>query len=311
MKSWVEKAESLYEKQCVEWPLLADNVAALKKMRVRVLQTDGGVLYLQYNPERIRSATARIDATSLADRPCFLCETNRPAVQRALNFGTDYVLLCNPYPVFPYHYTIVARTHSPQRIIGRLEDLFLLARELPNYFVFYNGAECGASAPDHFHFQAAPLQSIPLWNEWHATPSQWVKRWPEGEVGYLYHYCRAAYWIRSHSIDFCKKNVAEILSTLGQNAETDSAEPKINIVLCYCEEGYLCFLFPRKQHRPSCYFASGDSQFLISPASVEMAGVFPLVREADFENMTVEVLFSIYKEVTLDGNRMENRPDRR
>ena len=147
--------EDFLREQCAEWPLAGRNFGALEGVEVRRVEMPGWTLKVQFNPARIVSSGAKVDARSLAERPCFLCEANRPAEQRGLEWGDGrYTVLVNPFPIFPRHLTIPATAHTPQRIKGRVADMLRLAGELEGYTVFYNGPRCGASAPDHMHFQA-------------------------------------------------------------------------------------------------------------------------------------------------------------
>lgn len=160
--------------QRAEWPLAARNFDALDGVEVRSIAMPGMDIKVQFNPARIVSSGAKVDARSLAERPCFLCGKNRPAEQRGIDWR-GYTVLVNPFPIFPRHLTIPAVGHTPQRIQGRVADMLALAAELPGYTVFYNGPRCGASAPDHMHFQAGNSDFLPIWQR--LTPRR-CARWP-------------------------------------------------------------------------------------------------------------------------------------
>ena len=150
-----KQIEEFIAAQCAEWPLAGRNFEALKGVEVRYVELPDRHIKVQFNPARIVSSGAKVDARSLAERPCFLCDANRPSEQRGIEWGDGrYTILVNPFPIFPRHLTIPAAEHTPQRITGRVADMLRLASELEGYTVFYNGPRCGASAPDHMHFQA-------------------------------------------------------------------------------------------------------------------------------------------------------------
>ena len=149
--------------------MLATEAPSTAGCMIRGVAVDGAEMNLIHNPSRMRSTTARTDAESIAARPCFLCKENRPERQQSLRWH-NYEILVNPYPIFPGHLTIASVSHIPQSVTGKLHDMEMIARELPGYTVFFNGASCGASAPDHMHFQAVPSEHIPMWRA--------IDRWP-------------------------------------------------------------------------------------------------------------------------------------
>ncbi len=151
------RAISLLRQQQLEtWPALQQGIAALQSVEYRSLLIDGTEIFLQHNPNRIVSSSARVDATSIASRPCFLCEKNMPAEERGIRFDDRLVLTFNPAPILDWHLVAIDIEHTPQRIARRITNLLDLAEQLgPDFVVIYNGPECGASAPDHMHFQAA------------------------------------------------------------------------------------------------------------------------------------------------------------
>ncbi len=140
--------------QLASWPMAKANYDALDSVELKSFVLEKGTTYVQFNPERYRSTAAKIDAKSIAERPCFLCEQNRPAEQHRFSLNENFELLVNPFPIFRHHYTIPSYAHQPQRIQGNVQSMLELAKQLKPLVVFYNGPFCGASAPDHFHFQA-------------------------------------------------------------------------------------------------------------------------------------------------------------
>src|ERR1051326_569567 len=149
----LEQVERLFEHQIATWPMLARGVASLKDARTRAVEVNGYRVQIRHLPHRISSTTAAVDRESVARRPCFLCAASLPPEEQGLVFNSDYTIYCNPFPILDNHMTIVHREHRPQRIAGQIDNLIALADALPGYFVIYNGPQCGASAPDHMHFQ--------------------------------------------------------------------------------------------------------------------------------------------------------------
>ena len=269
-----DRVNQLFQEQLIEWELAGNNYKALEQVKVKTLDVDGHRYKVQFNPARITSSAAKVDPQSIQERKCFLCSANLPGVQRGIPFKEKYTILINPFPIFPRHLTIPALEHTPQLIASRLGDMLDLAQQLDNYIVFYNGPKCGASAPDHFHFQAGNKGFLPIENNinWHNT-------------------------IRIES-----GNKQKILQRFQQIYDSlplrpDDFEPMMNILTWYETTKWLVYIFPRKKHRPSCYSAEGDANLLISPASVDLGGVFITPLEKDFEKITAKDIAQILDEV--------------
>ena len=157
------EVNALIEHQKQTWPMLAEGYAAFEAMETKRIEVDGSGVIVQHNPKRIRSTAARVDKASVGARACFLCPDSLPVEERAIRYGDDLMILCNPFPVLDRHLSIVHRDHAPQQIEGNVEMLLMLARDLsPDFFVLYNGPRCGASAPDHLHFQACSREGLPV-----------------------------------------------------------------------------------------------------------------------------------------------------
>ena len=241
------KIEKLFSDQLSSWELAKNNYTALSRVKVKELDVNGTHYKVQFNPTRIVSSAAKVDTKSIQERKCFLCPANLPAVQRGLPFKENYQILVNPFPIFPKHLTVPALEHVDQRIKNRFGDMLDLATYAQDYVVFYNGPKCGASAPDHVHFQAGNKGFLPLEQEW----------------------------------------------------KPGEEEPMMNL-LTWVEGGqWVVCIFPRSKHRPSCYTAEGDANILISPASVDMGGVFITPLEKDFEKLTATDIAAILGEVCL------------
>lgn len=280
------------------WQLAADNFAALGGVKVKELDVDGWKVKVQFNPARIQSSAAKVDAKSLSERPCFLCEKNRPAVQEGMEWGGRYTVLINPFPIFPRHLTIPDTTHTLQLIKGRIADMFNLARELEDYTVFYNGPKCGASAPDHLHFQAGNSDFLTIGEALADAPMSVIATEGESTLSL----CEALP-PKVFVIDAAVAAEAEALFDRLYAAlpvPDGEPEPMMNI-LCYPlgSEKVRIVVIPRKRHRPSFYGTEGEGCMLISPASVDMGGVFITPRPDDFERIDADIVRQIFDEVTL------------
>jgi len=269
-----DKVNQLFDEQLTNWKLARENYNSLKQVKVKTLFVDGREYKVQFNPARIISSAAKVDAQSIKERKCFLCAENRPPEQNGIPFKGRYTVLVNPYPIFPRHLTIPAVEHTPQRIDSRFEDMLDLARQLDNYVIFYNGPKCGASAPDHFHFQAGNKGFLPI----------------EKDRGRYNMIC-----IESDKKAELLDRFRQIYDTMEQKSEDE--EPMMNLLVWYEGDKWVVCIFPRKKHRPACYSATGDDNLLISPAAVDLGGVFITPLEKDFEKITAEDIDKILHEI--------------
>lgn len=316
MEKLNDKVSALVAAQLSDWETAGRNYDALN--RIRTKQVDFGTfrMEVQFNPDRARSTTARTDNQSIAERPCFLCRAKRSPEQSAI-LSDGYEILVNPYPIFPLHLTLPHTRHIPQRIIGHFTDLLSFAHDLPGFTLFYNGAECGASAPDHFHFQAAGQGRMPIEQE--------VKTRTEREILYkagdttiwsMEEYLRPAIVVESpdpaqsaalaetimHCLDIREDSIGQhpadttIFDKTGQASKKTELEPKVN-VLCFFDGIYRLIIFPRTAHRPHQYFAEGEQQILFSPGAADMAGLIVTVRETDFDRMSAELLSDLFRQL--------------
>ena len=159
------EVEQLFTAQFAAWQQARDNYEALQGVKSRSFDIDGAHIKVQFNPARIVSTAAKVDTKSIGERKCFLCDANRPAVQEGIEWNGEYTVLINPFPIFNKHLTIPCNAHTPQRINSRITDMLSLAKALSDYTLFYNGPRCGASAPDHMHFQAGNKGFMPIEND--------------------------------------------------------------------------------------------------------------------------------------------------
>lgn len=280
--------------QLDNWPLAATNYHQLTGIVTRTLQVDDVSVCVQFNPGRKASTTANISPQAIKARPCFLCDANRPTQQQsmALPDTPDFKLLVNPFPVLSRHYTLIG-PHIPQDLRPYLTDFLQLARQLDDSVVFYNGPRCGASAPDHLHFQAVIKGQLPLpstVSQWQATHSQPIHRENTLTVSRLTGLLRSGWLLQG--VD--KEQLAMWINRLLDQLEDASM---VNLVGWYENGHWQLVLFPRKAHRPSCYNATDHRQRLISPAAVEMCGLLVVTREEDLLNLTAEDVKTIYFDV--------------
>ena len=283
--------------QRAEWPLAARNFAALDGVEVRSIAMPGMDIKVQFNPARIVSRGAKVDARSLAERPCFLCDKNRPAEQRGIDWR-GYTVLVNPFPIFPRHLTIPTVGHTPQRIQGRVADMLALAAELPGYTVFYNGPRCGASAPDHMHFQAGNSDFLPIWQALDAAPLRTVA---DDGAGTRLSVCTALP-VNVFVVDAATPEAGErMFDRLYRVLPEGEEEPMMNLLAA----GSRLVVVPRKRHRPSFYGTEGEGCMLLSPASVDMGGAFITPRREDFDRLDAQLLARVFDELCLDTEQIE------
>ena len=292
-----EELSSFFTKQLASWNMAVENYKALDTVRVRTLENG---LKLQYNPARMVSTAAKVDKDSVAERKCFLCKENRPAEQFEENAVGVFDVLVNPFPILPFHFTLPLKEHVQQQINKMYVEMLHVAREWNDMALFYNGAKCGASAPDHAHLQAVKKDTIPLldgsWDEKLAQEPIYTSF--DGEIYYVTGYVVPFFLIASTRVS-TSLSLFSVLQASMPLFEAE-VEPRMNVITCFTpEEGYVTIVIPRAEHRPACYYAVGEEQKIVSPGTIDMAGILILPREKDFETITVEETESILAEVAL------------
>ena len=294
--------QGLIDRQLASWPEAARRYRDLREVQTKEITIGGMPVRVQYNPARAVSTLARTDAASIAARPCFLCRENRPQQQEALPFegcdGRRYEILVNPFPIFPEHFTVPAVDHVPQRIAGRFPDMLSLADTFPDMTVFYNGPESGASAPDHFHFQMGCKGFLPVERHFGLLGPKTVMRPGAAVIALTSAYIPGLPVITVPDAKSAEAAFLRVLRSLPVSPRT--GEPQLNI-LCWKERTdsdtvFRILVIPRKAHRPSCYYAPEGEAVRISPASVDLGGVFIVPVEEDFRRTDAEVLQSIIRE---------------
>ena len=275
-------------------------------VRTRVFDFDGFQIKVQFNPGRLISTVAKVDAASIKERKCFLCTENLPPAQRGILCDGEYLVLCNPFPIFPEHFTISSLRHTPQLIRDSFAALLNLTRDLgARYTVFYNGPQCGASAPDHLHFQAGNRSYLPIDAEFETLKKTRARRLFESDS---LRACSMEKYLR-HVITFESSDAGLLQRAFGalyevcQEGGPAGEEPMLNILGFYTNGEWRIHVFPRAKHRPSFYFKEGDDKLLISPAAVELGGICTTPREQDFEKVTREHIVEMFHEVSVSAER--------
>ncbi len=355
MASLDQQLKLLFAEQTTNWAQAQKSYSDLAGVQPKSFSFGNFDVKVQFNPARIVSSGAKVDAKTIAERKCFLCAANRPCEQKSIDFG-DYEILVNPFPIFPEHFTIPRREHVDQQIKPYFADMLQLAKAMVNYLVFYNGPKCGASAPDHMHFQAGTKDFLPLVNDYHRLKDTHANLLVSTETMQLFsfeNYLRTVYCIESNDIESAKdsfekfyrhftspptsllkeKGVAEatpffslknifkqevisplapssqkipFLSPLGESPQRGievrgvggEVEPMMNIVCTFENGKWFTFVLPRKAFRPWQYTAEGAQQLLVSPATVEMCGIFITPIKEHFDKITKEDVVSILEQVS-------------
>jgi hypothetical protein len=303
---------ALIAHQKAYWPQLKEGYEALAQIETKRLEIDDASVIVQHNPKRVRSTAAAVDKTSIAARRCFLCADNLPAEEKGIAYDEEYVILCNPFPVLDKHLVIAHREHIEQKIEGRIEAMLALALDLgEEYFVLYNGPECGASAPDHFHLQALSRAVLPIEESLRQSEPP-----AESDCGVCEDMQRGNFELftltdaRRSAIVFRGASRVELAAWIYQTIEglaaaTNKTEPMMNFV-CFCERGvFTVLLFPRAKHRPACFFAEGEDRLVISPGAVDMAGILVVPEHLHYEKIDAEKVSRIFSEVSLSSELVE------
>lgn len=301
-----QKAAALLLQQKKKWGLVNDNFNALENVKTAKYNFDYIYITTQFNPSRIVSSSAKVDKKSIENRKCFLCKENLPEVQKGILYKDKYVLLINPYTIFKQHLTIPNLSHTPQKIENCFADLLHISKDLEEkFFVFYNGPKCGASAPDHLHFQAGLKNSTPLESYFTDLLDQGIKIEGTNEVSRTVVSERLFKFICLQSNEF-KKLENEFFKIINQIKVLNNSaeEPLLNLICFYERNKWNLILIPRKKHRPDQFFSEDNSKLLISPASVDMMGLLITPREEDFNSITKPQIEDIYNQVLLSKDEL-------
>ena len=305
-----EVVYGLFERQLAVWQQAKENYEALSHVAVKNFKLGDVPVKVQFNPARIVSSAAKVDVKSIKERKCFLCGANRPQIQEGIPFHgkrREYTVLVNPFPIFPRHLTIPDVEHVDQ-VIGcdgeRFEDMLSLAELLDDFLIFYNGPKCGASAPDHMHFQGGNKGFLPLEYDYGILKKRLIHSCCGASVYTVENYLKSVVAIEADNKEAAVNVFKRIYNSLV--IKDGEKEPMLNILAWSVGKGeekkYVSIIFMRDKHRPSHYFAEGDANILLSPASVDMGGVFITPLEKDFAKISEKNLVEITDEVEIDDD---------
>ena len=292
-----------FNRQLEMWEDARHRFRDLKHVEVRQLSDQ---LKVQFNPARIVSTGAKIDKHTLGERPCFLCERNRPKEQMTKQIDDHFQLLVNPFPILPVHFTIPATKHQPQSIYrhyGEMHRLLSLHSEL---MVFYNGPKCGASAPDHLHFQAGTSGVLPLQTNWQRLSrnlTDVISLTDEEKISVLRDFLVPAFVIISKSEDSDEELFHRLYRSMPMRG--DESEPMMNIIAWRKDDEFISVVIPREKHRPDAYFAEGEAQMMVSPGALDMAGLIITPREEDFSKINLDKATALLRECGISAEKME------
>jgi hypothetical protein len=297
MIEYSEKVNELIISQLHNWELARVNYGLLTKVKTRDVDFGRFKVSVQFNPERIRSSAAKVDTKSIGERPCFLCGNNRPKEQTGLHFGNGLTILVNPYPIFTRHLTIPSDSHTDQRILGNFPAMLNLAKVLKEYVIFYNGPQCGASAPDHFHFQAGNRGFLPIEIDFSAGRlSRFLSVRSGVEIWQWSDYLRGIVTLKGSDSEKLVGVFSQLFDRL-TSIQPDKPEPMLNIIAYFDTTDWIIHIMPRKLHRPQQFFKEGFEQILLSPASVDIGGVIITPREEDFNKISSSDVADIFGQV--------------
>ncbi len=288
-----------FRRQLQTWPEARLRYRQLRDVSAKELPADALTLVAQHNPARMVSTGASVSKEAISSRPCFLCGCNRPAEQMAAPAVGGYRLLVNPYPILPMHFTIASPRHEPQTIRGNFGRMLGLLDAHPALTVFYNGPLCGASAPDHAHFQAGCGLTLPLQAAWPRLSRSLRPVASGGDGGGLWliaDYPCAAFLISSRDNGCAEKLFDALYAALPP--APGGGEPMMNIVCWKSGADTLAVVFPRRKHRPDCYREDAAERFVVSPGALDMAGLLITPRREDFGRITPAVGEDILREVS-------------
>ena len=292
-----------FNRQLEMWEDARHRFRDLKHVEVHQLSDQ---LKVQFNPARIVSTGAKIDKHTLGERPCFLCERNRPKEQMTKQIDDHFQLLVNPFPILPVHFTIPATKHQPQSIYrhyGEMHRLLSLHSEL---MVFYNGPKCGASAPDHLHFQAGTSGVLPLQTNWQRLSrnlTDVISLTDEEKISVLRDFLVPAFVIISKSEDSDEELFHRLYRSMPMRG--DESEPMMNIIAWRKGDEFISVVIPREKHRPDAYFAEGEAQMMVSPGALDMAGLIITPREEDFSKINLDKATALLRECGISAEKTE------
>ncbi len=306
--NYSKQVKNLFDEQKKNWNLLSSNYLALNDVRIKIFDYDGFIMKLQFNPKRIISSSAKVDKKSIAKRKCFLCKENRPLVQNGIEVENDFVILINPYPIFPEHLTIVHKKHIEQKIFGNFEVMLSLSEILPNFTVFYNGPRCGASAPDHLHFQAGNRNFMLIDYQYYDIKNKYgniIIDNSEIQIFAVDDGIRKMIILESYNKNKLIEEFNKLYKIMNMKS-SKSEEPMMNIISLKDADKLRVIIFPRAEHRPRQYYEKGKKNILLSPASVDFGGTVIIPQKKDFYKITKKDITDIFQQVSISKNNFSN-----
>jgi len=315
-----EDVHRFFKLQLNEWKEAKERYIQLEDVKIKILENELCNISVQFNPARIVSTGADISKDAIKERPCFLCKENRPNVQREMTLINKYQLLVNPFPVLNMHFTVPLKQHLPQNILTHYEDMMQIADKLDDLFVFYNGPKCGASAPDHMHFQIGKRGFVPLEREWDEKYKRGRSRiYPVMDAEFIEitqleptaddtgifmpKYICPVFVIITRTTkanDFLFKKIYQALPL-----KDNDTEPMMNILAWTMisnsdgKKRIVSVVIPRKKHRPDCYYKQDENNMMVSPGALDMAGLIITPRETDFNNIDKDKALNIIRECAI------------
>lgn len=280
----------LRDLQLAKWPMAEGNYDALGKCERRSFRFGNSEGYVQFNPAREVSTGARIDKSSIAGRPCFLCEKNRPHEQIAEELLPGWVILINPFPILPLHFTIASSRHIPQDKIPL--EMASMAERLPGMAIFFNGAKAGASAPDHLHCQAVMKNELPLLR-------MLENGVPVDDIPF-----KVVYKIITPDISGLIA-LNEIVKVTGKDRITGKDDPNLVNAFAWIGDDFLLrmAIVCRSAHRPECYLSDDNPEgMMVSPGAIDMAGIIVLPRRCDYDRISQNDINKIFSDVAVGNN---------
>ncbi len=307
----IEGLEILFQQQYSAWKLLADNHNNLTQIIYKTIDIENYQIKVQYNPSRAVSTLAKVDKNSISERKCFLCIDNLPPEERGLLWNDEYILVYNPYPILSKHIVISYVKHSPQLIYNKfiffLNAVFDFSGKMA---VIYNGPECGASAPDHLHFQAFDSRYFELLDyilnaKKNCSSNYKIISKANCIISTLKNFGRNILiieGIEKKEINYEFNRIYNILKTFyPPNIE----EPLLNIAGIFNEGKLIIILFLRDKHRPSYFYLEEPDKISVSPAAIDFSGILVVPNKSHFDKITPFIAADIFKQTTMQSQRFE------
>jgi len=296
----------LLSEQKKAWKDLREGYALLRQLKERDLTCKGFSVRLQYNPGRMKSSTAVVDKKNEKERQCFLCLDHLPEGQKGIFYRRDYLILCNPMPVFSSHFTLSHVDHRLQAIAEHIDTFLQLMTDFGSgWMVLYNGAKCGASAPDHLHFQVAPSGQMPIEKEIREEKRLTLMKKVDGVLIYrMKNLGREVILLDGDALMSVGIVLKNYLSAL-EKVLLIEEEPMINIAGFHEKRKWRLVIFPRRKHRPDVFSKDGNARMVVSPGVIDMGGLIITPMKKDFERLEGAAVKGIYQEVSLERKIVE------